>query len=315
MIERKSFIKQNRAEWEQLEQRMREMRQSRKLIPEQVELFQQSYQRTAYLLSFSQTYYPQDELTAYLNDLVSRAHHLLYRGQVTSWLQIKDFFNRVFVGLLWEQRGFVGCAAFLFILGALGGFASVMMEPLNIYTILPVDLARGIDPGSLGGAAAEFNSPLISAQIMTNNIQVAFYAFLGGITLGLFTIYLLIENGLLLGALAAIYYQYGNAYDFWAFIIPHGVIELTAIFIAGGAGLLMGYRIVVPGPYPRLQMLKHQALRSVQLLLGTLPLFVIAGLIEGYITPAPIALELKYLVAIITALGLFLYVFIKRPVQ
>jgi uncharacterized membrane protein SpoIIM required for sporulation len=142
---------------------------------------------------------------------------------------------------------------------------------------------------------------------MTNNIRVAVLAFVSGITLGLGTIYLLVTNGLLIGALAAVFVQSGKSYIFWAYILPHGIIELTAIFIAGGAGLYMGYRIFVPGPYSRKHRFLESAKESAQLMLGTIPLFVIAGIIEGYITPSAISLEAKYLVASATLLLFAVY--------
>src|SRR5699024_9088260 len=92
--------------------------------------------------------------------------------------------------------------------------------------------------------------------------------------------------------------------------VPHGVIELLAIFIAGGAGLLMGYKLFVPGNHSRGYQLKVQTIRSVQLLIGTIPLFVIAGIIEGFITPANISLEMKYAVAITTAVALVVYMIV-----
>src|SRR5699024_2311035 len=116
-------------------------------------------------------------------------------------------------------------------------------------------------------------------------------AFAGGITFGLLTVYVLIYNGLLIGALAAVFWNDGKSYVFWAFILPHGVIELIAIFVAGGAGLLMGYILFVPGPYSRVSHLKTEAKRSVLLMLGTVPIFIIAGIIEGFITPASFSLE------------------------
>ncbi len=152
----------------------------------------------------------------------------------------------------------------------------------------------------------------MSATIMTNNIKVAFFAFAGGITFGLITVYMLVYNGIIIGAMAALFWHYGKTYEFWAYIVPHGMIELTAIFIAGGAGLLMGYKLFVPGRFTRGFQLKYQAKRSVQLLLGTIPLFVIAGIIEGFITPASLSLETKYSVAFITVIGLILYITIGK---
>jgi uncharacterized membrane protein SpoIIM required for sporulation len=101
--------------------------------------------------------------------------------------------------------------------------------------------------------------------------------------------------------------QSGKSYVFWAYILPHGIIELAAIFIAGGAGLYMGYRIFVPGPFSRKYRFLESAKESAQLLLGTIPLFVIAGIIEGYITPSTFSLEAKYIVAGATLLLFAVY--------
>ncbi len=303
----KSFIKQNRDNWELLEQTLKNITKKKNLTPEKIEQFQLLYQKTAHQFSYSQTYFPEEEVTLYLNELVSKAHNVLYRDQVTSFYQIKHFFGKTFIRLLLEQGRFVLFAGILFLIGAIGSFISVMNDPLHLYAILPDEIAYAVDPQQIGKIDQSINSSAVSAMIMTNNIQVAFLAFAGGITFGILTIYLLIYNGIIIGALAALFLQHGKFYDFWAYIVPHGIIELTAIFIAGGAGLLMGYRILVPGPYSRVFQLKRQAMRSVQLLLGTIPLFVIAGIIEGYITPAPISLEAKYAFSLLTVIALFLY--------
>lgn len=307
----KSFIKQHRRDWELLEQSLKDLaKRKRSLTAERVEHFQLLYRKSANHLSFSQTYFPDDEVTLYLNDLVAKAHNLLYRDQATTSLsQLKRFFGKTFIHLMIEQRRFILVAFLLFLIGGIGSFLAVMNDPLHLYSVLPTEIAKHVDPTQLGKNGV-VDSAAMSAQIMTNNIQVAILAFVGGITLGAFTIYLLINNGIIIGALAALFWQSGKFYDFWAYIVPHGLIELTAIFIAGGSGLLMGYRILVPGPYSRAFQLKRQALRSVQLLLGTIPLFIVAGIIEGYITPAHISLEAKYAFSLLTVMGLILYVWI-----
>ncbi|HWJ03367.1 MAG TPA: stage II sporulation protein M [Verrucomicrobiae bacterium] len=308
----KAFIKQNRSDWEQLEQSIREMSKgNRFLTPQGVESFQRLYRKVANQLSFSQTYFRNEEVTNYLNELVAKAHNLLYRDQATTSLyQLKQFFGKTFIRLLLEQRKFVLAAFLLFLIGAAGSFIAVMVDPLHLYSVLPGEIAANVDPAQLGQGKDHIDSAAVSAQIMTNNMRVAVLAFVGGITLGTLTIYLMVFNGMMLGGLAALFWQSGKFYDFWAYIVPHGMLELTAIFIAGGSGLLMGYRILVPGPYARALQLKVQSLRSVQLLLGTLPLFVIAGIVEGYITPAPIPLEAKYAFAFLTVIVLLLYVWV-----
>ncbi|WHY75328.1 stage II sporulation protein M [Neobacillus sp. WH10] len=309
----KQFVKMHREEWKQLEQLVLTMSKRRNAITgDAITQYHRLYQKTAQNLSYSQTYFPNDEVTQYLNGLVSKSHNLLYKDQVSSFKQIRHFFSTKFIGLLVEQWKFVVVAMILFIIGAVGSFIAVMNDPLHIYAILPSEIAQGVNPDHIGEGNGAVDSSLMSASIMTNNIKVAIFAFAGGITFGLVTVYLLVYNGILIGALAALFWHHEKSYDFWAYIVPHGMIELTAIFIAGGAGLLMGYKLFVPGQYTRGFQLKHQAKRSVQLLLGTLPLFVIAGVIEGFITPAAISLEAKYIVAFLTVIGLILYVVIGK---
>lgn len=302
------FIKQNRSDWERLEELIVQLKKKKKY--NEIEEFQQTYQKVARQLSYSQTYFPNDEVTFYLNELLAKAHNILYQSQQSSWKQIHHFFSSKFVGLLIEQWKAVVIAMLLFFFGGLASFVAVIDNPEYIFGILPEEMVQGVEPETLGEEPQEVDASMMSAQIMTNNIRVAILAFAGGITFGILTVYVLIYNGILIGALAGLFWNYSNSYSFWAYIVPHGVIELLAIFIAGGAGLLMGYKLFVPGSYARGYQLKAQTLRSVQLLLGTIPLFVIAGIIEGFITPADISLEMKYAVAIITAIGLVAYMVI-----
>lgn len=312
----KAFIKQNRMDWRALEKEMNDLKKKRTaLSSQQIDHFQHLYEKTAGQLSYSQTYFPNEEVTRYLNELTAKAHNLFYKSQTTSLGQLRRFFSHTFINLLLEQRRFIAMAFLLFLIGAGGAFLSVMNDPVHLYSILPQQITQGINPDKIGPQQGNFDSPTISASIMTNNIKVAILAFAGGLTFGLLTVYLLIQNGLIIGALAALYYQHHHFYKFWAYIVPHGMIELSAIFIAGGAGLLMGYKILVPGSYPRSYQLKRHALRSVQLMLGTVPLFIIAGTIEGFITPSPIPLDVKYGVALLTVLAIATYVLIGYRLQ
>lgn len=308
----KQFIKQHRDQWKELEQLASDLHKRKNITGENLEKFHRLYQKAAQNLSYSQTYFPEEEVTAYLNGLVSKSHNLLYKDQITSWKQAGDFFGHKFIGLLYEQWKFVVVAMLLFTIGGLGAFFAVLQDPLYVFSILSPDMAQGIDPEKLGTSDGMQDAPVMSASILTNNIQVAILAFAGGVTFGLLTVYVLIYNGIIVGAIAGLFWHHSMTYEFWAYIVPHGMIELTAIFIAGGAGLLMGYKLFVPGEYSRGYQLKVNAKRSVQLLLGTIPLFIIAGIIEGFITPAAIPLEAKYFVAGMTVVGLILYVAIGK---
>ncbi|KAB8137872.1 stage II sporulation protein M [Gracilibacillus oryzae] len=299
------FIKNNRAEWDKLEKLTKQLQ--KKPTNKIIDQFHHTYQKVSQHLSYSQTYFPKDDVTNYLNELVAKAHNVFYRSEQSSWKQFRYFFSTKFVGLLLEQWQAILIAMLLFALGGLASFIAVVNDPLHIYGILPEEMVQAVNPEMLGVDPAAVSPSVMSTEIMTNNIQVAILAFAGGITFGILTVYVLIYNGILVGALAGLFWNYSNSYVFWAYIVPHGVIELFAIFIAGGAGLLMGYKMFVPGKHSRSYQLKKQTIRSVQLLIGTIPLFIIAGIIEGYITPAGLSLEAKYAVAITTGAGLIVY--------
>lgn len=309
----KQFVKKHRDDWKQLERLTAELSKSKPdLNGDGINQFYKLYQKAAQHLSYAQTYFPQEDVSYYLNGLVSKAHNLLYKDQISSIKQMRHFFSTTFILLLLEQWKFVMAAFILFTLGALGSFFAVINDPVNLFSVIPANIAQNVDPDQLGKSDGQVLSTMMSASIMTNNIQVAILAFAGGVTFGLLTVYVLIYNGILIGALFGLFWHSNKTYEFWAYIVPHGMIELTAIFIAGGAGLLMGYKLFAPGPHPRSLHLKIQAKRSVQLLLGTVPLFVIAGLIEGFITPAAISLEAKYFTAFATVIGLVVYIAIGK---
>jgi uncharacterized membrane protein SpoIIM required for sporulation len=144
-----------------------------------------------------------------------------------------------------------------------------------------------------------------ASLIMTNNIRVALVAFAGGMLLGTLTLWVLVQNGLLLGVVAGAAQAYGFGGNLWGFVAAHGVVELSVIFIAGGAGLQLGWSIVRPGLLTRRAALVVAARRAMHLLLGCALLLVGAGLIEGFISPSDLPRPVKYAVAL--ASGALMY--------
>jgi uncharacterized membrane protein SpoIIM required for sporulation len=302
------FIAMHKSEWTELEQLTQQLgRGKSRLQANHLDRFTELYKAVSAHLATLQTYRPADDTTLYLNQLVAKAHNMMYKENNKSSQQLRVFFLRHFPAMLRKRKLFFVFALLLFIIGGLAGFLAVWKDPLNVYQIIPANIAGGIDPSQTDQPRGDLHSPIVSTTIMTNNIRVAVLAFISGITLGIGTVYLLVTNGLLIGALAAVFMHSGKSYVFWAYILPHGIIELTAIFIAGGAGLYMGYRIFVPGPFSRKYLFLESVKESAQLLLGTLPLFVIAGIIEGYITPSTLNLEFKYMISGATLVLLTVY--------
>ncbi|WP_127580524.1 stage II sporulation protein M [Paenibacillus koleovorans] len=302
-------IKRHKDDWAELERLLVALDNVRRPVrAEDIDRLTTLYKAAATHLSAMRTQWPNDSTTTYLNHLVARAHHVLYRQNDKGGSRFRRFFGAYFPNLILQRRAFILMACALFLLGLIAGYAAVWSDPLNVHLVLPSNIANAIDPAATDDPRGDLHSPLVSTEIFINNIRVAMLAFVSGVTLGFGTVYLLVFNGLLIGALAAVFAQAGETYVFWAYILPHGIIELVAIFIAGGAGLYMGYRFFVPGAYTRKRQFLQAAQESVLLLVGTLPLFVIAGLIEGYITPSDLSLGVKYAVAGATLLLLAVYV-------
>jgi uncharacterized membrane protein SpoIIM required for sporulation len=302
------LIRQYKSTWTELEQLLLLFDKRKKHIrAEHIDRLTHLYKLASTHLAQLRTEDPDDEATLYLNDLVAKAHHIVYQEQFKSGHQLGRFLLDYFPSLVRTRFLFIGFAFLLFLIGGLSGFIAVWSNSNNLYAVLPQSVAQSVDPSQVGTEGQHSDPALMSSTIMTNNMKVAILAFVSGITFGIWTVYLLVYNGLLIGALAAVFWQAGKSYLFWAYILPHGIIELTAIFIAGGAGLYMGYRMFVPGQFPWRQQLLRSAKESTQLLLGTMPLFFIAGIIEGYITPLALSLELKYVFAVLTLLLLTAY--------
>src|SRR5205085_2034360 len=150
-----------------------------------------------------------------------------------------------------------------------------------------------------------------STAIFTNNIRVTFFAFALGAVFGLGTLYVLAFNGASFGAIIALTYRAGFGNDLLlGFVISHGVIELTCIFIAGGAGLLIGTALLMPGNLTRADALKSRGMEAVRLIIGCIPLLVVAGIIEGFISPQPIPSVIKIGIGLLTGITLYSYLFL-----
>jgi uncharacterized membrane protein SpoIIM required for sporulation len=146
-----------------------------------------------------------------------------------------------------------------------------------------------------------------ASKIMTNNIQVTIYTFAFGAMFGVGTLFFLAFNGANIGSVLALTYRAGFGNDLLTFMVGHGVIELSCIFIAGGAGLLIGSALIMPGDLSRADALKTRGMEAVRLMMGVAVLLVLAGIIEGFISPAPINPRIKFGIAAVTGIALYSY--------
>ena len=306
-MKKENFINIHRPDWDNLSILTEKIQKKgfKSLDSQEVKDFLHLFRFTSHNLSYSKTHYGSCELTNYLNSLIGRSHNYIYSVKRSSLKEFLQYFTRKFPALLKEHRKMILISTLVFFLGFIISFLMVYSDNSSASYFLPSHYVDAMSQDL--GSGADWNAPMMSSFIMVNNITVSFKAFVFGITLGLGTIYVLFMNGALLGSLAGLVFLQNNNLNFWALILPHGIIELTAIFIAGGAGLLIGKSIINPGELKRKDSIIKGCIQGASLLGGVCFLLVIAGIIEGFFTPLSISPEAKLLFALMTAVILGLY--------
>lgn len=225
-----------------------------------------------------------------VNRVVTRAHGQLYGRRPRSRVSLRHFLMNDYPRLVRRRWPFMATSLAIFLAFGCMGYFSVQTNPAVV-----ADLLGGAETDFRGDKTSDdfrdrferTPSPLLSSAVTTNNIIVAFTAYALGVTFGVGTVYLLMVNGTMLGGFAGAYAQDGAARGFWETVLVHGALELTAIIIAAGAGLIMGYALWCPGRRTRWRALREEARDAAQIALGLVPAFIVAGILEGFVTPAP----------------------------
>lgn len=282
-----------------------------RLSPQEIKTIGRLYREVTSDLALAQREFPRHRVTQYLNQLVARGHAVIYQSEPLALRRLKRFVTFTFPHTFRRNGVFIGTAALLLLLPALIAGLLTNWRPEAATWLLPTavqELIPQIENQELWTDIPLQDRPYVSSFIMQNNIQVSFLAFGGGMTAGLLTVYAMINNGLLLGGLTGLTAHYDVGLELWHFVIGHGVIELTTIFIAGGAGLKVGWAIIHPGLHRRRDAVVVAAQEALILILACVPLLVIAGLIEGFISPnEAIPWPVKWVVGLGTGILLYSY--------
>jgi uncharacterized membrane protein SpoIIM required for sporulation len=317
ILKEEQFIKTNSNIWRELEgfSVIINKKGVKSLPSSEVKKFLSTFRQCSHHLAYARTHYPKSSVVNYLNSLISKCHSHVYAVRKISPSEFLKYIGYEFPRLLKEHKWFVLSSFGFFTLGVLLSLVLVLASPDNANMFLPAAMVEGVKSGT-AGSGGQWNYPMMSSYIMFNNISVSLRAFVFGITLGLGTIYVLFMNGALLGALTALMYMYGNPKHYWSLILPHGIIELTAIFISGAAGLIIAKSMLLPGEFIRKHSLINGAKKAVSLVMGVVLMLVIAGIIEGFFTPLEISEDVKLAFAAVTGAALVAYFavpyFIKR---
>jgi len=242
------------------------------------------YQRTASHLSYAQSNFNDPGLNARLSQAVAAAAAIIYGSRPRRWQAVGQFFTRTFPGALWRIRGFVLVSALL-TLGpavAIGGWLA--NSPRALDASAPAAVRQAYVNQDFAAYYKSEASSAFATEVYTNNIRVAALAFAGGILLCVPTAILLVTNGANVGQAAGLFAAAGQSAKFYGLILPHGLLELTSVIIAGAAGLRLGWAVIDPGDRTRMAAVADEAGRSVVLVLGTIITLLVAGLIEGFVT-------------------------------
>lgn len=299
------FADRRRTGWAELEAHIaRARRGALRAVPAaDLQRFGVLYRHAASDLAIARRDFPDQPVTEYLNGLCGRAHPLLHRGTPVRPSALPHFYAAVLPGAVRSARRYVAASLALTLCGVLAGWLAVRLRPDLAATLIPDSLfdrmARGESNTGIGDA------PVAASFIIGNNIKVVLACFIGGMLLGIPTAITLLANGWMLGTLASSIHRDGLDYRFWAYIVPHGVIELSVVVLAGAAGLMLGDALLRPGLLRRGDALVAVALDAVVLAVGVASLLVIAGTIEGFVSPSDLPTPAKYAVGAVT--GVLLY--------
>lgn len=297
------WIARRESDWKQLDALLRrvERRGLRTLKAEEIQQLASLYRSASADLARARTHQVGDTLVRELQLLTTRAYTQVYQGsRRQEWRSVVQFYRWGLPAVIQHTFGYTLAATGLFLVGALVAWWFSWRDPSFMALLVPDHLIEMVrDRQELWMGSIVGIEPLASSNIMINNIQVSFGAVGGGITAGLYTAFLMVYNGLHIGAVATLVGQNNLAFPFWAFVLPHGSLELPAIFLAGGAGLLIARGLLLPGKLRRPDALKHYGLLAARLVFGIVPMLVIAGIIEGFFSPNPSVPDpVKYLVGI-----------------
>ncbi len=306
------WIARRESNWKELASILQiiEKKGLKSLSAEQISNLASLYRSVSADLSRAKTHQVGYIIEQDLQNLTSRSYTQIYQGdRHQEWKEVINFYKYGFPQIIRETWLYWAIATGIFIFAGLIAWWYSWQDVAFISLIVPEHLITKVrDDNELWMGSILGNEPLASSNIMINNISVCFKAIGGGITAGLVTIYILFFNGLLIGAVSALVAQNNLAFPFWAFVFPHGSLELPAIFFSGGAGLLIARGLLFPGKYSRINALKYYGNKAAKLVFGVIPMLVFAGIIEGFFSPSLLFPDIvKYLVGISIFFLLILY--------
>ncbi|MDD3077929.1 MAG: stage II sporulation protein M [Paludibacter sp.] len=277
-----AFIKQNKAKWIEFEQ---SLGSKEKQNPDEMA---EMYIQLLNDLSYSQTYYPKSKTTDYLNFLVSQIYRKIYKTKRIERNKLYTFFFKEVPELIYFYRRKLTFAFILFFFFTFIGAVSAAYDDTFVRIILGdnyVDMTlKNIDQGTPMAVYTSQNQLISFIGITSNNILVAVRAYIYGISAGILTFLIAMQNGIMLGSFQYFFYEYHVFAESLRTIWLHGAMEIFSIVISTMAGFILGSSLLFPGTYSHGYSLMRGARHSLKIMISLIPFFIMAGFIEGFVT-------------------------------
>ena len=308
------FINERKDNWQKLEYLLSMLTGTslRGLTRMEVREFGELYRRAAADLAIARSETRDPNLINYLNSLVIRAHGKIYRAENQGANLIWKFFSEDFPRAFRRSLRYSLLAFGVFMFFAAGSFLLCYYDQSFAQVLGLEQIRNAAETDTRWWLQLNEANQIGSVFLFSNNILVAFKAFAFGAFFGIGTIYVLVVNGLSIGGVLGVCFKASPAFgtELVNFMVAHGVIELSCIFIAGGAGMMIGYAIINPGDLTRAHALKKTGMEAARIVIGCALLLVVAGLIEGFISPSGIHPAFKVATGISTGIAMYSYLFL-----
>ena len=280
------YVATHRAEWQRLELLVGQAAHPSTMAPGELDELVDLYQRTATHLSVIRTRSPDPVLVDSLSALVTRARSATTGSGRLSWAGIARFLTVDFTAALYERRWWILGVAVGFIAIAAGMAFWIANDAKVAHSLAPASTVRALCDTEFSNYYRDHPASAFAAQVWTNNALVAAMAIAFGGLLGIPTLLLLISNAVNVGVDGGYLASCGRTSEFFTLILPHGMLELTAVFVAGAAGLRLGWRVIDPGPRRRVEALAQEGRSAGALVIGLVVVLAVSGLLEAFVTPS-----------------------------
>ncbi|MFG3260578.1 stage II sporulation protein M [Streptomyces sp. NPDC048172] len=303
------FIAAHQAEWDRLEELLR---RRRRLTGDEADELVTLYQRTATHLSQVQSSAPDPTLTAHLTNLVARARSAVTGARTASWKDAARFFTTGFPAAVYRARHWwVPTALLSVVVTALFAWWVGTHPDVRASIAAPEELREMTRPGGQYESYYSSNpATSFAAQVWTNNAQAAAICLVFGVLLGIPVLWVLFQNVLNLGVGLGLMDSAGRLDTFLGLLLPHGLLELTAVFVAAGTGLRLGWTVIDPGPRTRQAALAEEGRSALGMAIGLAAVLFVSGVIEGFVTPSGLPTWTRILIGVVAELAFLAYVYV-----